>query len=200
MYQMTVKNDAIKHGMPGPLKPVLISKTTGKKYPNTKEGRDQLDRDEGREKLYNDQLEALIVSMGAYRVLRRAMPMLKAFGQKTGTGRMLSASVGLIGGVLNSLCSKVKTSQWQMIEHNTKDVCITISASKVDGMVNIPSDYLLPIVDRALEACEMYCTARCEDSKGCALREAFEHVPALGGLQRGAGTDGCPYRGVRVEV
>jgi hypothetical protein len=192
MYTMTANR-------PGPLHQILISQVTGKRYPDTKAGRDALDKDEGRQKLYNDQMEAMIVLMGAYRIARKAAPMLKPFGKKTGTGRMLSAAVGLLGNAIYSMCGKVCVNQFRTIEHNTTGVSITVSASKVPGMVNIDCDHLLAITDRALEACEMYCTADCEASKSCLLREALEAVPMMGDLPRGASADECPYRGVRLE-
>ena len=192
MYTMSVNR-------PGPLQPVLISQVTGKKYPDTKAGRDAIDKDEGRKKLYNDQLEAMIVLMAAYRIAKRAVPVLTPFGKKTGSGRMLAAAVGLLGKAVYSMCGKVAVNQFRTIENNTRGASISVSASKLPGMVNIESEYLQVIFDRALEACEMYCTESCEASKQCLLREAFEQVPMMGDIPRGAGQDECPYRGVRLE-
>lgn len=194
MYQMSTKNST-----PGPLQPVLISLATGKKYPNTKAGRDQMDKDENRQKLYNDQVEAMVILLAIWRLAKKAAPIVRSFGEKTGTGRMLPAAVGQMGKALNEMCGKVCTGQFQTLERNTTGTSITVSAAKVPGMVNIDCDHLLTIVDRALEACEMYCTADCEASKSCLLREALECVPMMGGVQRNAGTEDCPYRGVRVE-
>lgn len=195
MYQMTTKT-----GMPGPLQPILISQVTGKKYPDTKAGRDQMDKDENRQKLYNDQMEAMAILMAIYRLAKKAAPVMKSFQQKTGTGKMLQASIGQMGKALNEMCGKTCVSQFRTLQRNTTGTTITVSASKVEGAVNIDVSHMLAIADRALEACEMYCTADCEASKSCPLREALECVPMMGGLQRNAGAEDCPYKGVRVEV
>lgn len=89
MYSMT-------NHSPGPMSPVLISQDTGKRYPATKAGRAQLDADEGRIRLHNDQMESMIVLRGCLVVMRKAVENLKPFVRKTGKGRMLAAAIGLL--------------------------------------------------------------------------------------------------------
>ena len=193
MYSMT-------NTTPGPLSPILISQDTGKRYPNTKAGRAQLDADEGRVRLYNDQVESMIVLRGCLVVMRKAVENLKSFVRKTGMGRMMAAAMGLMYKATAGMMSKVSSAQCATMDANTKGVTVTVSAVKVPAYVNIDHDDLLMITDRALEACEMYCTASCQESKSCLLRRAFEQVPMLGELRRGAGAQDCPYMGVRMEV
>lgn len=193
MYSMT-------NTSPGPLSPILISQDTGKRYPATKAGRAQLDADEGRVRLYNDQMEAMIVLRGCLVVMRKAVERLKPFIRKTGKGRMLSAAMGLMYKATADLMNKVSAAQCATMDANTKGVTVSVSSVKVPAYVNIDHDDLLMITDRALEACEMYCTADCQQSKSCLLREAFEQVPMLGDLPRGAGAQDCPYMGVRLEA
>lgn len=193
MYSMT-------NTTPGPLTPILISQDTGKRYPNTKEGRAQLDADEGRVRLQNDQMESMIVMLGCLVVMRKAVDNLKPFMRKTRMGRMISAAMGLMYKGTAGMMSKVSAAQCATMDANTKGVTVSISSARVPAYVNIDHDDLLMIVDRALEACEMYCTADCQKSKSCLLRRAYEQVPMLGELRRGAGAQDCPYMGVRVEA
>lgn len=193
MYSMT-------NTSPGPLSPILISQDTGKRYPATKAGRAQLDADEGRVRLYNDQMESMIVLRGCLVVMRKAVDNLKPFVRKTGKGRMMSAAVGLLYKATADMMSKVSAAQCATMDANTKGVTVSVSSAKVPAYVNIDHDDLLMITDRALEACEMYCTADCQASKSCLLRKAFEQVPMLGELRRGAGAQDCPYMGVRLEA
>ena len=192
MYSMT-------NTSPGPLSPILISQDTGKRYPNTKEGRAQLDADEGRVRLYNDQIESMIVLRGCLVVMRKAVDNLKPFVRKTGKGRMMSAAIGLLYKATADMMSKVSAAQCATMDANTKGVTVSVSSFKVPAYVNIDHDDLLMITDRALEACEMYCTADCQASKSCLLRKAFEQFPMLGELRRGAGAQDCPYMGVRID-
>lgn len=192
MYSMTAHDKA--H-----YSPVLISQTTGKVYPNTKEGHAAIDADEGRQRLTNDQMEAMIVLRGAYLIARKALPIIKPFCKRTGAGRMLAAAMGGMGKALEQIFCKVSSRQFKTLQANTTGVAVTVSSVKVPAMVNIDVDHLRMITDRALEACEMYCTASCQESKQCLLRRAYEQVPMLGEIQRGAGQRDCPYMGVRLE-
>lgn len=182
------------------LTPILISKVTGKKYPATKAGRAQLDADEGRVKLYNDQFEAMVVARGCLVMLRGTLEQLMPFAKATGTGKMLAAGVGLVRRCIEQMMCKVSSAQCQTMDANTRGVTVTVSSVKVPGMVNIAQSDLTMITDRALEACEMYCTANCQESKECPLRKALEQVPMLGGAKRTASVEDCPYKGVRLEV
>lgn len=192
MYSMT-------HTTPGPLSPILISQDTGKRYPNTKAGRAQLDADEGRVRLQNDQMESMIVLRGCLVIMRKAAEILKPFTRKTGKGRMLAAAMGLMYKETAGMMSKVSAAQCATMDANTRGVTVSVSSVKIPAYVNIAHDDLLMITDRALEACEMYCTADCQQSKSCLLRKAFEQVPMLGELRRGAGAQDCPYMGVRLD-
>lgn len=182
------------------LTPVLISKVTGKRYPATKAGRAQLDADEGRVKLYNDQLEAMVVARGCLVMLRGTLERLMPFIKATGAGKMLAAGIGLVRRCIEQMMCKVSSAQCQTMDANTRGVTVTVSSVKVPGMVNISQPDLTMITDRALEACEMYCTASCQESKSCPLRRALECVPMLSGVKRDAGAEDCPYKGVRLEV
>lgn len=193
MYSMT-------NTTPGPLSPILISQATGKRYPNTKAGRAQLDADEGRIRLQNNQMEAMIILRGCLVVMRKAVEILKPFVRKTGAGRMLMAAIGLMYKATSDMMSKVSSGQCATMDANTKGVTVSVSSVKVPAYVNIGHDDLLMIADRALESCEMYCTADCQESKSCLLRRAYEQVPMLGDLRHGAGAKDCPYMGVRLEV
>lgn len=182
------------------LSPVLISKVTGKRYPATKAGRAQLDTDEGRKRMTNEQVEAMVVARGCLVMLRGTIERLQPFIKATGAGRMLTAGVGLVRKMLEQIMCKVSAAQCETMDDNTRGVTVTVSSVKVPGMVNISQTDLTMITDRALEACEMYCTASCQESKGCPLRRALECVPMLGGCKRDAGAEDCPYKGVRLEV
>lgn len=192
MYSMT-------NTTPGPLTPILISQETGKRYPNTKAGRAQLDADENRIRLQNDQMESMIVLRGCLLVMRKVVDNLKPFMRKTRMGRMIPAAMGLMYKETAGMMSKVSAAQCATMDANTKGVTVSISSAKVPAYVNIDHDDLLLIFDRALESCEMYCTASCQESKSCLLRRAYEQVPMMGELRRGAGAQDCPYMGVRVE-
>ena len=182
------------------LSPVLISKVTGKRYPATKAGCAQLDADEGRKRLTNDQVEAMVVARGCLVMLRRTIESLKPFIKATGAGRMFSAGVGLVYKMIEQMMCKVSSAQCKTMDANTRGVVVTVSSVKVPAMINVSQGDMSMIVDRALEACEMYCTASCQESKDCPLRRALEQVPMLGGVKRNAGVEDCPYKGVRLEV
>ena len=193
MYSMT-------NTSPGPLSPILISQETGKRYPATKAGRAQLDADEGRIRLYNNQLESMIVLRGCLVVMRKAVEPLKPFVRKTGKGKMLAAAMGLLCKATTDMMTKVSAAQCATMDANTKGVTVSVSSAPVHGYVNIRYDHLMAIMDRGLECCELLCPANCQESKGCFLREAYAQVPMMSDLPRGAGVQDCPYKGVRLEV
>ena len=177
----------------------LTSHDTGKIYPDTKQGRDAMDRDEERVRLSNTQLEALLVLSGFYQVMRDAIVRLKPYAKRTGTGKMLPAAVGMIGKMLSDMLRKVSAHQLRTLKANTNQVSVSISSGKVPAMVNIDLEDLQHIANRALETCEMVCTASREESKTCRLRRAFEQVP---GARDGLRTDEskCPYACAELEV
>lgn len=178
----------------------IRSEITGKVYPDTKQGRDQMDRDEGRIRIPNSALEAMVTLQASLVVAGKAAESMAPFVKKTGAGKMLKCHIaGMRRSIRDMLC-KVSSSQNRTLQANTQLVSITVSSGRVPAMINIDVEDMEHICNRALETCELMCTCTREESKNCRLRHAFEQV-ASGCVEtiRQDATK-CPYAGSKFEI
>lgn len=183
-----------------PLMPIIISKITGKRYPNTKEGRAQLDRDEGRERLNNSGIESLVALQACDTVGQKAYASIDKFVKKTGAGKMLKAQIAGMRKSLRDIMSKVSVSQIRTLQANTQLVNITVTSSRVPAMVNIDVEDLTHICNRALEMCAFSCACTREESKECRLRQALEQVASSCVEAVRSDPTKCPYAGTSFEA
>lgn len=175
----------------------LTSDSTGKVYPNNKQGRAQLDRDEGRERLTNDALEALVILDACQQLQLRAAEKLAGFRRKTGRGRMLNAHIAAIGKQVCGMLEKVSSGQVMTLQANTRKVSLTVSSARVPCKVNIDVEDLVALANQAMEACSLSCTKSPKDMRQCAVRRALEQVPSMA-VRTGRGAE-CPYADVWPE-
>lgn len=182
------------------IRPIIRSEISGKVYPDTKQGRDQMDRDEGRIRIPNSALEAMVTLQASLALAWKAAESMTPFVKKTGAGKMLKCHIaGMRRSIRDMLC-KVSASQNRTLQANTNLVSITVSSSRVPAMINIDVDDMEHICNRALEMCGLMCTCTREESKDCRLRHAFEQV-ASGRVEtiREDATK-CPYAGASLDV
>lgn len=184
----------------GPLTPTIISKVTGKTYPDTREGRSQLDEDEGRVRIPNSAMEALTVLQACQIMANRCAEALAPTIRKTGQGKMIKAQAAGLKKSIGDIMTKVSATQCRSLEVNTQQQTITVSSSKIPSMINIDVEDMEQICNRALEMCAFGCECTREESKRCRLREAFEQVTvSLGGCD-GSDPTKCPFAGRGVEM
>lgn len=175
----------------------LTSDSTGKVYPDTKQGRAQLDRDEGRERLTNDALEALIILDACWQLQKQAVERLASFQAKVGRGKMLKAHVAGISKEICDVMEKVCCGQVKTMQANTHQVSISVSSARVPCMVNIDMEHLVAIANQAMETCSLGCTKTPKEMRQCAVRRALEQVPSMA-IQTRRGAE-CPYADVWPE-
>jgi len=175
----------------------LTSDSTGKVYPNTKQGRAQLDQDESRERLTNDALEALIILDACQQLQKQAVQRLTTFQRKIGRGKMLKAHVAGISKDICDMMEKVSCSQVMTMQANTHQVSISVSSAKVPCMVNIDLEQLVLIANQAIDSCSLGCTKTPVEMRQCAVRRALEQVPSMA-IRTGRGAE-CPYADVWPE-
>ena len=144
-----------------------------------------MDRDDGRVRIPNSGLEALVVLQAAAKTAERAAQTVAPFVRKTGAGKMLRAH---IGGMRKSLS----------LQNNTKLVEITVTSQRMPAMINVSIDDMLSICDQALRMCELSCECSREQSKACPLRRALDTIPCEMGSGAWEDAGKCPYRGQRV--
>lgn len=183
-----------------PLMPIIISKITGKRYPDTKEGRAQMDRDEGRVRVPNSGMESLITLQACAKVARKSYPSITQLVKKTGEGKMLKAQIAGMLKSLSDIMSKVSVSQNRTLQANTQLVNITVTSGRVPAMVNIDVEDLTHICNRALEMCAFSCACTRDESKECRLRQAFEQVPSACVEAVHDDPTKCPYAGMSFEA
>lgn len=179
---------------------VIVSQITGKSYPDTKAGRDQMDKDEGRIRIPNSGMEALVTLQAAMIVARKSVDSIMPTIRKTGAGKMLKCQIGGMRKSLGDILAKVSASQNRTLQANTQLVTITVSSQKVPAMINIDVDDLTHICNRALEMCAFSCACTREESKECRLRRAFEQVASSSVEAVRQDHTKCPYAGVELEA
>lgn len=178
--------------------PVLISTASGKKYPDTRQGREQLDRDEGRVRAPGSVMEAVVVLHAAATVAEQAVESIQPFIRKNGCGKMLKAHVAGLRKSLREITAKISYGQNRTLMANTQLASITVTSKPVPGFVNIDLEDLECLTRRSLEACSMFCRCSKEQSRECRLREAYEHVTSAHVTENGR--EGlCPYAGLTVD-
>lgn len=182
------------------MQPVIQSAITGKVYPDTKAGRDQMDRDEGRIRVPNSAMEALVVLRAAVTVMKKAIDSVWMIVKKTGVGRMIKAHIWGLDKCLTAIMSKVSASQNRTLQANTQLVDITVTSHKVPAMINIDIEDLNAISNRALEMCAFSCDCTREQSKECRLRQAFEQVASSCVEAVREDPTKCPYAGTSFEM
>lgn len=180
--------------------PTITSTITGKVYPDTKQGRAQMDADEGRIRIPNSGLEALVTLYAASYAAQKTVETIKPFIKKTGAGRMLKAQVMGMRKSIDEIMTKVSCSQNRTLQANNQFVTITVSSGRVPGMVNIGIEDLTHICNRALEMCAFSCACTREESKNCRLRQAFEQVCSASVEAVREDPTKCPYAGMSLEV
>lgn len=181
-----------------PLMPIIRSAKTGKAYPDTRQGREQMDRDDGRLRIPNSGLEAVIVLYAAEKIADRASQTVAPFVRKTGAGKMLRAHIGGIRKSLRDMMDRISTAQNLSIEHNARLSDITVTSHRMPAMINVSIDDMLSICDQALRMCELSCECSREQSKACPLRRALDTIPCEMGSGAWDDAGKCPYRGLRV--
>lgn len=181
-----------------PLMPIIRSTATGKAYPNTRQGREQMDRDDGRLRIPNSGLEALVVLQAAAKTAERASQTVAPFVRKTGAGKMLRAHIGGMRKSLSDMMCKISAAQNLSLQNNTKLVEITVTSQRMPAMINVSIDDMLSICDQALAMCELSCECNREQSKACPLRRALDTIPCEMGSNAWEDAGKCPYRGQRV--
>lgn len=187
-------------GMGLNFRPVITSTITGKTYPDTKAGRDQMDRDEGRVRIPNSAMEAMVTLQAAMIVARKAADAIKPTIRKTGCGRMLKAHIGGMRRCIGDILCKVSASQNRTLQANTQLVTVTVSSAKAPAMINIPIEDMVAISNRALEMCAFSCSCTREQSKECQLRRAFEQVASSCVEAVRDDPTKCPYAGTGFEI
>ena len=178
--------------------PVLISTASGKKYPDTRQGREQLDRDEGRVRAPGCVMEAVVTLHAAVTVAENALDSIQPFIRKHVCGRMLKAQVAGLRKSLSEITAKISYGQNRTLQANTQLTSITVTSKPVPGFVNLDLEDLECLTRRSLEACSMFCRCTREESKYCRLREAYEHVTSAHVTENGS-ENLCPYAGLTVE-
>lgn len=182
------------------LQPTLRSGVSGKVYPDTRQGREQMDRDEGREHIPNSGMEAMVVLIACAQVAARAAETIAPFVRRTGAGRMLKAQAAGMKKSIGELMQKISSAQNRTIQNNSNLVNITVTAARVPAMINIDGDDMEHICNRALEMCAFSCDCTREESKGCRLRHALEQIPLAAAAPLRSDPNQCPYAGARLEV
>lgn len=180
--------------------PTITSTITGKVYPDNRQGREQMDRDEGRVRMPNSGLEAMVGMEAALYVLDKNSKTIKPFIDKTGAGKMLRMYVGGIRKSLGEITRKLSVGQNVSLQKNTQMTTITVSSGKVPAMLNISADDLSHICNRALEMCAFSCACTREESKNCRLRHAYEQVASASVEAVREDPTKCPYAGLSLEV
>lgn len=180
--------------------PTITSTITGKTYPDTKQGRAQMDADEGRIRMPNSGLEAMVTLQAASYAAQRAAETIKPFIRKTGVGKMLKAQVMGMRKSIGEILTKVSCSQNRTLQANNQLVSITVSSGRVPAMVNIDVEDLTHICNRALEMCAFSCACTREESKECRLRQAYEQVCSASVEAVREDPTKCPYAGLSLEV
>lgn len=181
-------------------RPTITSTITGKVYPDTKQGREQMDRDEGRVRMPNSGMEALVTLQAASITAQRAAETIKPFIRKTGAGKMLKAQVMGMRKSIGEIMTKVSCAQNRTLQANNQLVNITVSSGRVPAMINIDVEDLTHIANRALEMCAFSCACTREQSKDCRLRQAFEQVCSASVEAVREDATKCPYAGLSLEV
>ena len=187
-------------GWLNPLQPTIQSTITGKIYPDTKQGREQMDRDEGRIRIPNSAMEALVVLQACSVVARKAAESMTPFVKKTGAGKMLKCQIAGMRKSLGDMLCKVSSSQNRTLQANTQLVNITVTSGKVPAMINIDVEDMTHICNRALEMCAFSCACTREESKECRLRHAFEQVASSSVEAVREDPTKCPYAGTSFEM
>lgn len=183
-----------------PLVPVIISQITGKSYPDTKKGREQMDRDEGRIRMPNSGIEAMVALQACAFVARKSAETIEPFIKKTGAGKMLKAQIAGMRKSIGDILCKVSASQNRTLQANTQLVNISVTSGKVPAMINIDVEDLTHICNRALEMCAFSCACTREQSKECRLRQALEQVASSSVEAVREDPTKCPYAGRSLEI
>lgn len=183
-----------------PLKPIIRSAVTGNVYPDTREGRRQLDEDEGRIRIPNSAMEAITVLQACQIMARRCAEALAPTIRKTGKGKMIKAQAGGLRRSVSDIMTKVSAVQCRSLDANTQNQTITVTSSKIPSMINIDVEDMEHICNRALEMCSFSCDCTREQSKACRLREAFEQVTVSLGGADGSDPSKCPFAGQGVVI
>ena len=178
----------------------IIRSATGKVYPDTKAGRAQMDQDEGRQRMPNSGMEALIVLRACVTMARKSAENIAPFIKKTGAGRMLKANIGGMRKSVEDIFKRVSSTQVCTLEANTQLQHISVSSGKVPAMINIDVEDLTHICNRALEMCAFSCACTREESKECRLRQAFEQVASSCVEAVRDDSTKCPYAGTGFEI
>ena len=182
------------------IRPIIRSQITGKVYPDTKQGRDQMDKDEGRIRVPNRVMQALVLFKACVDTSLRELESVQPFIKKTGAGRMLKCQIaGMRKSVRDMMC-KVSASQNRTLQANTQLTYVTVTSSKVPAMINIDVEDLTHICNRALEMCAFSCACTREESKECKLRHAFEQVASSSVEAVRMDATKCPYAGAEFDV
>ena len=163
-----------------------------------------MDRDDGRLRIPNSGLEALVVLQAAAKTAERASQTVAPFVRKTGAGKMLRAHIGGAARHFGCVClsymmCKISAAQNLSLQNNTKLVEITVTSQRMPAMINVSIDDMLSICDQALELCELTCECSREQSKACPLRRALDTIPCEIGSGAWEDAGKCPYRGLRVR-
>lgn len=182
------------------MQPVIQSTITGKVYPDTKAGRDQMDRDEGRIRVPNSAMEAMVTLQAAMVVAKRAAESMTPTIRKTGAGKMLKCHIGGMRRCIGDILTKISATQNRTLQANTQLVDITVTSRKVPAMINIDIEDLNAISNRALEMCAFSCDCTREQSKECRLRQAFEQVASSCVEAVREDPTKCPYAGTSFEI
>lgn len=146
-----------------------------------------MDRDDGRVRIPNSGLEALVVLQAAAKTAERASQTVAPFVRKTGAGKMLRAHIGGMRKSLSDMMCKISAAQNLSLQNNTKLVEITVTSQRMPAMINVSIDDMLSICDQALRMCELFCECSREQSKACA-----GHHPMRDGLRRVGGCREVP--------
>ena len=161
---------------------------------------DAIDKDQGRIRLQNSAVEAVVVLLSCYVIGNKAAEVLEPFVKKTGRGRMLKAHFGGISKQIDQLIEGVSLSQLKTIRANTHHVSMTISAHPFETYANISHTHLLALTSQALEACGMFCDKNRTESRRCPVRKALEQIPGVLKDKLDCDPDKCPYAGTSFEI
>lgn len=161
----------------------------------------KIDQEQGRVQLNSEEAEALIALSVARQLAEDAYRVLKKHAKYSGADRRLNMAIPMLRTANTLMSDKVAGKQLLTITNNANDVDIVLSSHPQPGYVNIDKQTLAHVFNRAMDACDFYCTANREESKCCQLRIALNNIPGIKQAAKANSKDPsrCPCATLRLE-
>lgn len=156
---------------------------------------DQLNREQGRERVPGTVLDGLILMKCGCIAMEAGMRECEKMAKKRKAWSRLRPGQKMVENTVDALLETLEARQFISAQNNFNAVTLTVSSLPVQQYTNIRQDYLSEVTKAATANCAATCVLTRDEAKHCKLRRALDQIPGMKEAKREQvfSLGGCPY-------